>query len=422
MMVSALSLINYGLLLFFGVSLSVIFAGGCTPRHGKIMAVISLLILSVQIVSFCLFGLETTEKIYPLITHLPLLFMLMLVLKQPFIVSLVSIMTSYFCCQPPKWVATVILSLFHSQFAYEIGYLFSLVLFFFVLRHYLTDNLYQVMTQSRRSLILFGVLPFSYYLFDYATTVYTDVMYRDIYLINEFLPTVMVFFYIIFIALYHNEMQKKIQFEMENLILAAQTQQAKNEIKNLRQTQQQAISYRHDLRHHINLIHSLLETGQIDKTLNYLTQVEEDIDNITPLRFCENETVNLIFSSFAEKSRQADIRLTIQADVPKEVHIQDTELCSILSNGLENAIHACSLIESAEKRCVNVRLYIKNGKLCFDIRNNYVTEPIFEGGLPVSNEKGHGIGVKSMVQIIEKYGGVYQFLTKDGMFIFQASI
>jgi sensor histidine kinase regulating citrate/malate metabolism len=67
-------------------------------------------------------------------------------------------------------------------------------------------------------------------------------------------------------------------------------------------------------------------------------------------------------------------------------------------------------------------IYTKSTKLCIDIRNNYQTEPVFEQGLPVSTEAGHGFGTKSMAYIVEKHGGVFQFSVRDGWFIFQASV
>lgn len=46
----------------------------------------------------------------------------------------------------------------------------------------------------------------------------------------------------------------------------------------------------------------------------------------------------------------------------------------------------------------------------------------FDRGHPIAKEKEHGIGIKSMVYIVEKYQGVYQFTVKDGIFIFQAAM
>jgi two-component system sensor histidine kinase AgrC len=180
-------------------------------------------------------------------------------------------------------------------------------------------------------------------------------------------------------------------------------------------------SNRHDLRHHIALLQGLVSKRQIDKIKEYLRAVQSDIDAITPIRFCENETVNLILSSFASKAKQSGIMFTVEAKLPDSLTLSDTELCSLLSNALENAIHACENITGGNKRHIKLRVFSKNNKLCIDIRNSYQTEPVFHQGLPVSKEKGHGFGTKSMVHIVEKHGGVYRFSVKDGWFIFQAT-
>lgn len=46
----------------------------------------------------------------------------------------------------------------------------------------------------------------------------------------------------------------------------------------------------------------------------------------------------------------------------------------------------------------------------------------FEGGVPVSDQPGHGIGAQSICAIVQKYGGVYSFLLKDGQFILRLSL
>lgn len=46
----------------------------------------------------------------------------------------------------------------------------------------------------------------------------------------------------------------------------------------------------------------------------------------------------------------------------------------------------------------------------------------FEKGIPVSDREGHGIGVQSICAIVERYGGVFNFLVENGNFILQLSI
>jgi sensor histidine kinase regulating citrate/malate metabolism len=110
------------------------------------------------------------------------------------------------------------------------------------------------------------------------------------------------------------------------------------------------------------------------------------------------------------------------AALPDSLTFSDTELCSLLSNALENAINACEKIPDSNKRHIKLHMFSKNNKLCIDIRNSYNTEPVFDQGIPVSKEPGHGFGTKSMARIVEKHKGIYRFSVKDGLFIFQVTI
>jgi len=175
------------------------------------------------------------------------------------------------------------------------------------------------------------------------------------------------------------------------------------------------------MRHHFALLQGLASKEHIERIKEYLQTAQSDMDAITPTRFCGNETVNLILSAFATKAKQAEIMLTVDAKLPDLLPFSDTELCSLLSNALENAIHACEQILDSKKRIIRLRMYSKNNKLCIDLHNSYQAEPIFQQGLPVSKEQGHGFGTKSIAHIVEKHGGVFQFSVKDGWFIFQAT-
>ncbi|MGI6685959.1 MAG: sensor histidine kinase [Bacillota bacterium] len=278
-----------------------------------------------------------------------------------------------------------------------------------------------LLERSVKSCLLFGAMPAFYYVFDYAATVYTDFMYSGTRAAVQFMPFVTSAFYFVFVLFYYAETQKQARVQRERDMLVMQFRQAQTEFASLRQMQQNAATFRHDMRHHIALLQGLASKGHIEEIKEYLRTAQSDIEAITPIRFCENETVNLILSAFAAKAKQSGIMLTIDAKLPDSLTFSDTELCSLLSNALENAIHACENIADSNERYIKLRVYSKNNKLCIDIRNSFETEPIFHQGLPVSKEQGHGFGTKSMVHIVEKHGGVYQFSVRDGWFIFQAT-
>ncbi|MEA5084905.1 MAG: GHKL domain-containing protein [Lachnospiraceae bacterium] len=422
MIVTVIGLLRFGFSLLFGIAVSVLFAGISPTRKNRfIIGFICVIFIFVQTTCWWILGLNWTSKLYPLIIHLPLIFIFSLYYKRPWIISTVSVLSGYLCCQAPRWVGFLAGTAFANSLADHIFYIAAVILAYYFLKRYVAGSVRQLMEKSRKSCIFLGGVPLFYYLFDYVTTIYTDILYRGTKWAVQFMPSAISVFYFVFIILYYAETQKQVIIQRERDMLYMQFRHAQTEFASLQQLQQNAKIYRHDMRHHFALLQGLASKGKIEEIKEYLRTAQSDIDAITPVRFCENETVNLILSAFASKAKQLEILLMVEAKLSSVLTFSDTELCSLLSNALENAIQASENITDRSKRIIRLRVYSKNNKLCIDIRNSYQTEPIFHQGLPISKEPGHGFGTKSMAHIVEKHGGVYQFSVNDGCFIFQAT-
>lgn len=422
MLVNVIGLSRFGVSLIFGIAVSLLFAGiEPTPKNRLATGLLCAWFLFVQTVSWWILGLDLTAKLYPLIIHLPLIVILSLYFKCRWLQSAVSVLSGYLCCQAPRWFGFIAGAVFGSSLADHICYIAAVFLFYYFLKRYVARSVRQLMEVSTKSCVFLGGVPFFYYLFDYTTTIYTDVLYRGTEWAVQFMPSTVSVFYFAFVILYYAETQKQASLQRERDMLDTQFRLAQAEFASLRQMQQNAASYRHDMRHHLALLQGLASKGHIKEIKEYLQIAQSDIDAITPLCFCRNESVNLILSAFAAKAKQSGILLTVEATLPDTLPFSDTELCSLLSNALENAIQAAELIPDPDQRSIKLRIYSKNNKLCMDIRNSYHTAPIFDQGLPVSKQRGHGFGAKSMAHIVEKRGGVYQFVVRDGWFIFQAT-
>ncbi len=422
MIETAMAFSRYFMALLFGAAVAVSFAGMARTRKNYLVFGCFIVILFIlQFVCLQLWGMDTTLKIYPLLSHLPVVVFIALYLKRPGLIALTSMFVSFLCCQPPRWIGTVSGEIFNSAAMNHAGYIAGAFLMYYLLQKYTLQSVRHLMERSVKSCLLFGAMPAFYYLFDYAAVVYTNFMYSGARAAVQFMPFVTATFYFVFVLLYYNETQKQVSIQRERDMLDMQLRQAQTEFASLRLMQQNASLHRHDMRHHFALLQGLACKGHIEEIKEYLQTARSDMDAITPIRFCENETVNLILSAFAAKAKQAGILLTVDVRLPDTLLISDTELCSLLSNALENAIQAPEQIPDSNKRIIRLCMYSKNTKLCIDIRNSYQHEPIFHQGLPVSTKQGHGFGTKSMAHIVEKHGGVYQFSVKDGWFIFQAT-
>lgn len=414
---------RYFVALLFGTLIACRLVGWhYTKKSTAVLALFIACVFFIQLLCLNKLGFEQTIQLYPLICHVPIMLFLALYLKKSWLISVTSMIITFLCCQPLRWVGTLLGEIFQSATMNHVGYICTAALLYYIMEKYACEPIYHLMIHSVRSCLLLAAMPTFYYIFDYATVVYTDFMYRGEHIAIQFMPFITATFYLLFILLYYAELKKQFYTKRHLDLVQAQFKHAQNEYASLKHMQQQATHYRHDMRHHFSLLQGLASTGDLDGIQQYLRTAQTDLQAITPNRYCENDTVNLLLAAFAAKAKTHDITLTLKADIAEQLPFSNTELCSLLSNAFENAMQACCRLENKAQRIITLRLFTKNNKLCIDLRNSYAAAPRFAHGLPITSAPAHGFGTKSMVHIIEKYGGLYQFSLKEGLFVFQATV
>jgi undecaprenyl-diphosphatase UppP len=80
----------------------------------------------------------------------------------------------------------------------------------------------------------------------------------------------------------------------QSFILKMKLDHAGQEMEALRVVEEQTSIYRHDMRHHLCMISSLLSAGRTEQATEYIRAMVSQIESIVPQRYCENDTVNLL--------------------------------------------------------------------------------------------------------------------------------
>lgn len=99
--------------------------------------------------------------------------------------------------------------------------------------------------------------------------------------------------------------------------------------------------------------------NELEQALEYIHQICADIDNSRVIRYCENDALNLILSSYAGQASDAGIELQFTVTATDFTRFQITDLCSLFANALENAIYACEKIPAPWKRYITLKVYEK---------------------------------------------------------------
>ena len=284
-----------------------------------------------------------------------------------------------------------------------------------VLKNSLQD-LINTTTAYLRIFLILSILPvvFYSYLLVGANQDFSSLDSFSGYVIR-WLPMIEAFSFYFLIPYLYQSLRDKMLIQSTQAALQQEISSAEDQIALLNETNQQMAVYRHDVRHHINLLNGLLADGKIERAQEVLNTSMADLDAITPKRHCENETANVLCSSYDSKAKRLGVQLKINALLPKEVPLSDTELCSLVSNGLENALRAAGGLSTGEK-WVKLFCGIRANKLLMEIRNPYQGSVLIRNDLPVSAEAGHGYGCRSIRAITERNRGLCSFDAEDGIF------
>ena len=262
----------------------------------------------------------------------------------------------------------------------------------------------------------FSLVPLLYYIYLFAAM---NLDLSSLHSVRGFvvriLPTIYVFVFYFLLLHNYKELNEKRNLVTIQAVLSEQLDAAEEQIALLNRAQTQTAIYQHDMRHHLTAIDAFLSADKPKQAKEYIEKVHADVEAITPKRFCENELVNLLCSSFSSKAQRLGIRLTVEARLPEALSISDTELCSLLSNGLENALQAVEALEEQGK-WIEFYCAAKHNKLLIEVRNPYTGKVSMQDDLPVSSREGHGYGCRSIRIITEQYHGLCAFELEDGVF------
>ena len=422
---NGVTLLNDAAVGVYGMILSAAFCGITWTKKKKWTYGLSM--AAILLVQAAVYGLTTDlrllQLIYPLVTHMPLVLVLA-IMERKVLWPVISVLTAYLCCQLRRWLALLLAALVSGgaqmQTAAELALTLPLLLglLYFVAPAVRTIAEYKPAMQVR-----FGLIPAVGYLFDYLTRIYTDLLAQGTPAAVEFMPFVCCVAYLAFVLRSSAENETRLRLEQTQENLHLQVTQATREIASLRESERRASTYRHDLRHHMQYLAGCIENGRTEQAQAYIREVCAEIESQKVRVFCENETVNLILSSFAGRAEESGVTLRVRAEVPHFIPVAETDLCVLLSNALENALHACQKLRQADQPCdIELVAYDKSGKFFLQVTNTCPPGLTFEKGLPVTREPGHGIGVRSICSIAERYNGMYSFSEKDGRFVLRVSL
>lgn len=178
----------------------------------------------------------------------------------------------------------------------------------------------------------------------------------------------------------------------------------------------------HDLKNHMTCIKNYTTREEI---ISYINKLEFQISDFENFKNTGNKTLDIILGEKTYLCKKNNIEFEDNINISKLSFIQETDICAIFANALDNAIEACIKIDNEiEKKIVAKATYI-NGFSIIKFTNTKVNDIKFSGECiqtSKDNKKIHGIGISSIKYIASKYGGEVIVNYSDNEFILKIMI
>ena len=173
--------------------------------------------------------------------------------------------------------------------------------------------------------------------------------------------------------------------------------------------------FRHDFKNHIIHINRCAINSNLNEIINYTNNLLDKTkinDNFNV------NTGNLVIDSLLSFKFQEILKYDIK--IPYDLNINSVDLICILGNLIDNVIEANLMLDNTNDRYSNINIKYIEKNLLINLENSFkeVKFDINKNLKTIKKDKTkHGLGLKNIKKIVDKYNGNMEINIKDNKFI-----
>lgn len=162
----------------------------------------------------------------------------------------------------------------------------------------------------------------------------------------------------------------------------------------------------HDEKNHLSVIKNLSDMYEVEE---YVNKIYKGLDKYSFSGKTKNKMLDLILNKYRVLCEEDNIDFYINIRTANLSYIENTDLTSLLSNILDNAIEAA---KSTSEKMIDLSINRVNGSDMLTCVNSSDMKPVSVSGIlktTKSDKTFHGMGTKSIRRIVNKYKGEYEW-------------
>ncbi|MBR4667690.1 MAG: Spo0B domain-containing protein [Butyrivibrio sp.] len=184
---------------------------------------------------------------------------------------------------------------------------------------------------------------------------------------------------------------------------------------------------RHDYLNQLQVVYGLMELEEYDEMNSYLRKVYKELLKTGKAVKTSKPAINALLAAKSAEAEAGGIEFLIEVKSDlKELHIEDWELCKVLSNLIDNAYKALEESDVPEKK-LRVNINESPERYIFSVEDNgpkipeEIRDSIFKKGFTTKKEDGHGMGLAIVSEIVSKAKGKIELKSDEEETVFTVS-
>ena len=207
----------------------------------------------------------------------------------------------------------------------------------------------------------------------------------------------------------------------ESALVERQLESYSNQLDVLMKSEEKVRGLRHDLKHHLNEILMMADKNRAADIKDYIRNMQMYMTNENKYVSSGNTDIDSLLNLMLNKAKNELRNVKCKVSVPCELDIQAFDWNIILGNLVDNAIRAA---KESEEGFLHIKISYQRGILLINIKNSYYGELVKTDDKYISTKEYdrtdssqlHGLGIKNVKKIVEKYNGSIEIEDEDGVF------
>ena len=205
----------------------------------------------------------------------------------------------------------------------------------------------------------------------------------------------------------YKKLQQSFRFSTEISLMEQQEHSLNQYVEEAKARYDETKSFRHDIRNHIAVVKKLLQNGKLEEAITYVEDLDDMAEKMSFPCSTNNPVVDILVGNKLGIAKSMGIDVDCSLPLPYPCGIRDIDICIVLSNALDNAIHAVKNLGTGIEKYIRVSGRIQGDFLMMEIQNSFHGKSVFKKGTGLSNVK----------KVAEKYGGAMSIETQEHVFV-----